>query len=69
MEPEDAEMKTEKIKKILAWAVILAAAGALLILIVYALLTRTGRTVLAAIGGAVLVIELLTWAISEVTGW
>ena len=55
------------IKKILAWCVILAAAGVVLGLIVYALTTFTGRIVLAAIGCTVLGIELLAWAISEVT--
>ena len=57
------------IKRILAWCVILAAVAAVLGMIVYALTTYTGRIVLAAIGGTVLVIELLVWAISEVTGW
>ena len=56
------------IKRILAWCVILAAVAAVLGMIVYALTTYTGRIVLAAIGGTVLVIELLAWAISEVTG-
>ena len=57
------------IKRILAWCVILAAVAVVLGMIVYALTTYTGRIVLAAIGGTVLVIELLVWAISEVTGW
>lgn len=57
------------IKRILAWCVILAAVAVVLWMIVYALTTYTGRIVLAAIGGTVLVIELLVWAISEVTDW
>lgn len=57
------------IKRILAWCVILAAVGVFLWMIAYALTTYTGRIVLAAIGGTVLVIELLVWAISEVTDW
>ena len=56
------------IKRILAWCVILAAVAVVLGMIVYALTTYTGRSVLAGIGGTVLVIELLSWAISEVTG-
>lgn len=55
------------IKKILAWAIILAAAGVVLGLIVYALTTFYGRIALAATGCIVLGIALLAWAISEVT--
>lgn len=57
------------IKRILAWCVILAAVAAVLGMIVYALTTYTGRIVLAVIGCAVLGIALLSWALSEVTGW
>lgn len=62
-------MKTEKIKRILAWCVILAAVAVVLGMIVYALTTYTGRIALAAIGCTVLWIVLVAWAISEVTGW
>lgn len=62
-------MAAEMIKKILAWCVVLAAVAVVLGMIVYALTTYTGRIVLAAIGCTVLWIVLVTWALSEVTGW
>ena len=62
-------MAAEMIKKILAWCVVLAAVAVVLGMIVYALTTYTGRIVLAAIGCTVLWIVLVSWALSEVTGW
>lgn len=54
------------IKRILAWAIVLAAVAVVLWMIVYALTTYTGRIALAAIGCIVLGIALLAWAIVEV---
>ena len=62
-------MAAEMIRKILAWCVVLAAVAVVLGMIVYALTTYTGRIVLATIGCTVLWIALVSWALSEVTGW
>lgn len=62
-------MAEKMIKRILAWCVILAAVAVVLGMIVYALTTYVGRIVLAAIGCTVLCIVLVSWALSEVTGW
>lgn len=54
------------IKKILAWAILAAAAAAMLAVIAFALTIREGRIILGAIAGGGAVIALVFWALDEV---
>ena len=54
------------IKKILAWAILAAAAAAMLAVIAFVLTIREGRIILGTITGAGAVIALVFWALDEV---
>ena len=54
------------IKKIPAWAILAAAAAAMLAVIAFVLTIREGRIILGTITGAGAVIALVFWALDEV---
>ena len=61
-----AGMKTEKLKKTLAWVILAAAAASLVLLVFYALTFPVGRIVVGVITAVCLTMALLFWAIDEV---
>lgn len=54
------------IKKILAWAILAAAAAVVLAVLAFVLTIREGRIILGTIAGSGAVVALVFWALDEV---